>query len=371
MKKLVPKQIHAARAARQFLTPSSRGSSDLDYLEILRSLAPMRPPSYEFPGTPVCLHDRHISSDGASEKSVAERVRREGLVVKSRFQHGHVGYVPSDEMPLYIGAFKKSKSLSWDDSAVLETLGREGPLQKKDLAEMSGAKGKTLTAALQNLQANFLVFEQQLETEWDNPWGAIETEHPEWLEGVPAQFEARLEVIRRFTHAHVFSSVQEVKDWSGFTGKDVAALLEELLSCGHLEKATVPEGAFYGQEGIVDGWGEHYLATDFEDVPFEPHVAILDSGDFLATAQVSRLKANYPKMPVLKYVLIDGEICGIVEGRWGINPFDVTDVHVPEHAREGALRLEIIEKLRRHFPLPAQRIQKFAGEILDGVKLSS
>ncbi len=353
MKKLTPKQIHAARAARQFLTPSTRGSSDSDYLEIVRALAPMRPPSYEFPGTPVCLHDRHVPSDGGNEKSVAERVRREGLVVKSRFQHGHVGYVPSDEMPLFVGAFKKTRGLSWDDSAVLETLQREGPLQKKDLGEMSGVKGKTLTAALQNLQANFLAFEQQLETEWDNPWGAVETEHPDWLEGVPEQFEARLEVLRRFTHAHVFSSTQEVKDWSGFTGKDVAVLLEELLKCGHLEKAA------------VDGWGEHFLVSDFEDVPLEPHVAILDSGDFLAAAQSSYLKADYPKMPVLKYVLIDGEICGLVEGRWGIKAFDVTDVHLPIHAREGALKLEIIEKLRRHFPLPAQKILKFSGVVLD------
>jgi Winged helix DNA-binding domain len=354
MKKLILKQIHAARASRQFLTPSTRGSSNSDYLEIVRALAPMRPPSYEFPGTPVCLHDRHVPSDGSNEKTVGERVRREGLVVKSRFQHGNVGYVPTDEMPLFIGAFKKTKGLSWDDSAVLETLQREGPLQKKDLGEMSGVKGKTLTAALQNLQANFLVFEQQLETEWDNPWGAIETEHPDWLEGVPEQFEARLKVLKRFTHAHVFSSAQEVKDWSGFTGKDVAVLLEEMLKRGYLEKA------------LVDGWGEHYLVTDFEDVPLENHIAILDSGDFLSTAQASYLKADYPKMPVLKYVLIDGEICGLVEGRWGINPFDVTDVHLPIHAREGVLRLEIIEKLRRHFPYPTQKILKFAGEILDG-----
>ncbi len=355
MKMLKPQQIHATRAARQFLTPSTRGSSDSDYLEILRALAPMRPPSYEFPGTPVGLYDRHNASDGSSEKTVGERVRREGLVVKSRFQHGNVAYVPTDEMPLFIGAFKKSKGLSWDDSAVLETLQREGPLQKKDLGEMSGVKGKILTAALQNLQANFLVFEQQLETEWDNPWCAIETEHPEWLESVPEQFEARLEVIKRFTHAHVFSSAQEVKDWSGFTSKDVIVLLEELLKHGYLEKA------------VVEGWGEHYLVTDFEDVPLEPHVAILDPGDPLSTAQVSYLKADYPKMPVLKYVLLDGEICGLVEGRWGIKAFDVTDVHVPLHARDGALRLEIIEKIRRHFPLPAQRILKFAGKILDSV----
>ena len=366
---LTPAQIHAARAARQFLTLSTRGSSDADYLEILRRLAPMRPPSYEFPGTPVCLFDRHEPSDGASEKTVGERVRRDGLVIKGRFQHGHIAYVPSDEMPLFIGAFRKGKNLGWDEETVLETLQREGPLQKKDLGEMCGIKGKLLTAALQNLQVDFQVFEQQLETEWDNPWCAIETEHPDWLEGIPDQFSARLEVIKRFAYSHVFSSAQGVKDWSGFPGKEVNEILEALLKRGDLIRAS------------VEGWGEHFLChfnssnfsssdfspSTFQDLPLESRVAILDSGDPLVTAQHSYLKSNYPKMPVLKYILIDGEICGAVEGRWGIKPFDITDVHVPKHAQKGALKLEIIQKLRRHFPLPGQRILKFAGVKLDGL----
>jgi hypothetical protein len=352
---LKPAHIHAARAAKQFLTPSTRGSSDADYLEILRKLAPMRPSSYDFPGTPVCLFDRHEASDGASEKTVGERVRRDGLVIKGRFQHGHIAYVPSDEMPLFIGAFRKTKSLGWDEETVLETLQREGPLQKKDLGEVCGIKGKLLTAALQHLQATFQVFEQQLETEWDNPWCAISTEHPDWLEEIPEQFEARLEVIKRFTHSHVFSSVQEVKDWSGFPGKDVKHMLEMLLKRGDLIRAN------------IEGWGEHFLSSDFQEVPLESCVAILDSGDPLVTAQISYLKSDFPKMPILKYILIDGEICGAVEGRWGISAFDVTDVHVPKHAQKGKLKLEIIEKLRRHFPLPAQRILKFAGVTLDKV----
>ncbi len=351
--KLVPAQIHAARAQRQFLMPNMRGSSDGDYLEILRALGPMRPCPYVFPGTPVCLDDRHEASDGSSSQVVGERVRRAGLVIKARFQHGNVGYVPTDEIGLFIAAFRKFKTLGWDDTAVLETLQREGPLQKKDLALMSGVKGKALTAALQNLQATFQVLEQQLETEWDNPWFAVDTERPDWLENLPNVFDARCEVVSRFCHAHVFSSAQEVKDWSGFTGKEVSAILKLLVQRGQLQLAE------------VEGWGEHYLSTNFQDVPITPCVAVLDLGDPLVTAQMSYLKADYPKMPILKYVLIDGEICGAVEGRWGIKAFDVTDVHVPERARAGELRFEIIEKIRRHFPLPAQRILKFAGQPLD------
>jgi hypothetical protein len=353
MRKLQPAQIHAARAHRQFLTPSTRGSSDGDYLEILRALAPMRPCPYVFPGTPVCLDDRHEASDGSSSQVVGERVRRDGLVLKARFQHGNVGYVPTDEMPLFIAAFRKAKTLGWDDEVVLETLQREGPLQKKDLGEMSGVKSKALSKALQNLQATFQVLEQQLETEWDNPWFAVDTERPEWLEGLPDAFEARLTVLSKFTRAHVFSSAQEVKDWSGFTGKEVSALLETLVERGQLEHAEVA------------GWGEHYLSSDFEEVLLEPCVAVLDLGDPLVTAQTLYLKLDYPDRPILKYILIDGEICGAVEGRWGIKAFDIDDVHVPERARDGALKLEIIEKIRRHFPLPDQRILKFAGEPLD------
>jgi Winged helix DNA-binding domain len=234
-------------------------------------------------------------------------------------------------------------------------LQREGPLQKKDLGDVCGIKGKLLTSALQNLQVTFQVFEQQLETEWDNPWCAISTEHPDWLEEIPEPFKARLEVVKRFTQAHVLSSAQEVKDWSGLPGKEVGEILEMLLKRGDLIRAT------------VEGWGEQFLASDFQKVPLEPCVAILDSGDPLVTAQISYLKNDYPKMPILKYILIDGEICGAVEGRWGIKAFDVTDVHVPKQAQKGKLKFEIIEKLRRHFPLPAQRILKFAGVPLDKV----
>jgi hypothetical protein len=354
MIQLQASQIYATRAHRQSLTDSSRGSSDADYLKILRSLAPMRPCPYAFPGTPVCLDDRHESGDGASSQVVGERVRRERFVVKARFQHGNVGYVPTDEMPLFAAAFGKTKTLGWEETLVLETLMREGPLQKKDLATMSGVKGKDLTKSLQTLQTTFQVLEQQLETQWDNPWFAVETECPDWLEPAPDAFEARLEVVLRFTQAHVFSSAQEVKDWSGLTGKEVATILEQLCRRQHLRQAE------------VQGWGMGYLCADFAQMPLEPCVAVLDLGDPLVTAQATALKAAFASKPILKYICINGKICGAVEGRWGIAPFDIDDVHVPPEAQSGRLRQVIIEKIQRHFPPPKQRILKFASQPFEG-----
>lgn len=348
------KQIHAARAARQHLTRSSRGSSDADYLAILRELAPMRPPSYEFPGTPVVLYDRHEDAAGGSPQAVGERVRRQRLVFKGRFQGGRIAYVPTDELPLYLTAYRRPRRLTLTESTVLEALEHEGPLHKSDIAEVSGVKGRELSAALQKLQRAFLVYEQQLETEWDNAWFHLEREQPQWLEDLPEVWEARLEVLRRFTRAFVVTNVREAKEWSNFPAREVERLLDALASSGHLIKRE------------IDGGGGHYIVSDWKPVPPEHCVAVLDLGDPLVTAQASALKRTYPDTPILKYLLIDGEIKGAVTGRWGINPFDIDDVIVPEDAKTGPVREEVIRKLRRHYPLPRQRILAYGGEPLDG-----
>lgn len=356
MPDISPGRILAARAARQHLTASARGSSDTDYLRILGELAPMRPPSHEFPGTPVLLFDRHEDAAGATPLEVGERVRRARRVFKGRFQGGRVAYVPTDDVPLYLAAYRKDRGLSLAAESVLAALEREGPLHKADIAAASGVKGRELSAELQRLQEGFLVYEEQLETEWDNPWYHLEREQGQWLDQAPDPRDARLEVIRRFARAYVATTAREAKEWSGLPTREVRDYLEALVTAGHLVKATVV------------GWGERYVVADLPTGPLaagESSLAILDPGDPLVLAQASHLKAAFPGLPVLKYVYWGGEIRGLVTGRWGINPFDVDDVIVPEEARRGPVREEIIAKLRRHFPLPEQRILRFGGEPLD------
>jgi len=348
-------QLLAARAKRHHLTPSTRGSSDSDYLRILTQLAPFRPPANEFPGTPAVLYDRHEDAAGATAMEVAERIRRNRLVFKARFQGGRVAYVPIAEVPLFIAAYQKERTLTLEAQAVLETLEREGPLHKPDIAELSGVKGSELSKELQKLQQAFLVYEEQLETEWDNPWYHLEREQGDWLANLPDARDARLEIMRRFTEAYVATRVDEAKAWSGFPKREVADCLEALVTAGHLSKVN------------IDGWGERYIVTNIEDseLQAEKTVAILDPGDPLVVTQTQKLKESFPNLPVLKYVYIDGEVRGLATGRWGINPYDVDDVVVPEEARDGTIRDEIIEKLRRHFPYPRQRVLRFAGEKLD------
>lgn len=348
-------QVLTARAKRHHLTPSTRGSSDSDYLRILAQLAPFRPPANEFPGTPALLHDRHEDSAGATAMTVAERVRRNRHVFKARFGGGRVAYVPTSELPLFIAAYRKERDLTLEAQAVLATLEHEGPLHKPDIAELSGVKGRELSKQLQILQEAFLVYEEQLETEWDNPWYHLEREQGDWLENLPDRGEARREVLRRFTRSYVATTVDEAKAWSGFPKREVAGYLEELVATEHLAKTH------------VEGWGERYVVTDLDDSEFEAEqtIAILDPGDPLVVTQAQRLKEAFPGLPVLKYIFIDDRIKGLATGRWGINPYDVDDVIVPEEERGGQVREEIIGKLRRHFPYPEQRILRFGGEKLD------
>ena len=314
----------------------------------------MRPPSYEFPGTPVVLFDRHTDAAGSTPQEVGERVRRQRLVFKGRFQGGRVAYVRTEDVPLYLAAFRRERIQGDAARRVLSVLESEGPLHKTDLAEVSGVKGRELSAALQKLQEAFLVFEGQVETEWDNAWFSVEREQPEWLGMISDSQSARAEVLRRFALAYVATSAQEAKEWSGFPKREVQRILDSLMEAGQLVEATVEE------------LGPRYLVSDWEPAEAEQFVAVLDPGDPLVCAAQSSLKRRFEGLPALKYVDIDGEIVGMATGRWGIGPFDVDDVVFPDGAPGEPIRGQAIEKLRRHFPSPRHRIRSFGGVPLDG-----
>jgi hypothetical protein len=342
-------RIQAVRAARQHLAPSTRGRTEADYLRFVRELGPVRPPAYEFPGTPAVLFDRFDED----MRALAERVRRKGKVFKGRFQHGNIAYVALADLNLYWSAFRKEAGHGADERRILETLERSGPLHRSDLADEAGLGGRRLSRALHRLQLGFRVYEAQLETEWDCPWGAFDSDHGPAVASAPRRDEARREALGRFTHAHVFTSVVEAAEWSGWPRRECALHLAELVGAGHLRRATVA------------GWGSHYLSADFEPVPRERSVAVLDAGDPLVAPKWRAINARHPGVPVLKYVVLNGAIAGVVEGRWGIRPFDVHDVQVPPAAARGRTREAIIERLRKLYPPPAQRILNFAGRPLD------
>ena len=308
----------AVRQARQFLALSRRGETDGEYLTILAALAPIRPPSFVFPGTPVCLCGRHADPGPAT----GERVRRAGLVVKARFQHGLVAYVPRKDIGLYAAAYARPFQEDLLGLAVLDVLRAEGPLPRSLIAEMVGATGKVLTASLASLQRAFLVVDEQTETEWDSPWSAVSTEHPEWSEGRPPRQAARAEVLRRFLGAYVIATPREAADWSGFPLREATGLLNDLTERGCAMKADGADGPTYADATAVD-----------ERVVPEPSFTTLDPGDPLVSAQTTALKARYPN-PVLRWVYQDGFVVGAVEGRWGIYANHISVVNVPDAVGE-------------------------------------
>ncbi|HEX2863336.1 MAG TPA: crosslink repair DNA glycosylase YcaQ family protein [Deinococcales bacterium] len=304
----------AARQRRQFLSPSSRGQTDGDYLRILGALAPVRPPSFSFPGTPVCLAGRHEDPTPRP----GESVRREGRVVKARFQHGLVAYVPREDLRLFAAAHARPLLPDRTTDTVLEALRAEGPLPKSLIAELTGAPSKALNAAMLALQRAFLIVEEQTETEWDSPWCAVESEHPGWLEDWPDRADARREVLRRFLEANAAATPREAADWSGFPQREAAGLLAELAARGEAEALDLDGQPAYAAPGLAG-----------TPVEVEPVLVTLDPGDPLVTARASALKARFPD-PVLRWVYQDGAIVGALEGRWGIQANRAAGLNLPD-----------------------------------------
>jgi hypothetical protein len=312
MQKITTAQLGWLRAVRQGLALGHQIETEADYLALLPRLAPWRPPAFEFPGLPAYSPDRCANDNGsvASARALAESVRRQGLLVKGRFQHGHIAYVPVQGIDRYAAAFTKAIIPSAQEERIVQTLKQEGPLHKQDLAQLAGIKGRDLSAALTRLQRAFLVFEDQRETEWNNAWFASD-EHPDWLAVPLAQSLARQAVLARWAEGLGFVSAQMAAAWSGWPQKECAVHLRELYARDVLSEGYLAES---NEQGYLCQWQTPAPVSC---------LALLDLADPLVLADEWRFKTNLPN-PVLKYLCLDGQLVGVLEGRWGISGHTVT-----------------------------------------------
>jgi hypothetical protein len=298
--------LHHLRSVRQGLALGHHIESEGDYLRLLRRLAPWRPPAFDFPGLPAYSPDRCCGDDDATStaRRLAESVRRQGLLVKGRFQHSHIAYVALEDIAHYAAAFAKAIIPNDQEERVLQTLKQEGPLHKQDLAQLSGIKSRALSAALMRLQRAFLVFEDQRETEWNNAWAGID-EHPDWLDPSLAQPLARQAVLARWAEGLGFVTAPMAAAWSGWPQKECALHLRELHANDQLSEGYIAET---GEQGYLCYWQEFASA---------PCLALLDVADPLVIAQEWQFKPSLPN-PILKYLCQNGQLVAVLEGRWGI-----------------------------------------------------
>lgn len=327
--------------------------ADDDVRELIRAIQPISTGAFARPGSPPRLTPRTDFDD----MRATDRLRRDRTLVKGRFQGGGIGYVLARDLGVYANAFcRPLVQPSEIQGRVLDAIRSAGPLTPRQLKEETGLLNKQIMPALQRLQTAFLVYEDQLDDDWERSWYDFGSEWPDLRVGEEHRESAVAEVLRRFLRAHVFATLEQIRDWSRIPARQIERALRDL----EVRKLV--------QRCAVSGAGEGYrLAGDSAGSDGSPpqDVFILHRGDFLVRSHASELKRRFPGREVLQYLLVEGELLGAVCGHWGFHPYDVEDIALDLPSREvEALEREIIELVRVAYPEPRHRILRYAGRPL-------
>jgi hypothetical protein len=343
--------VLAERLRRQRLTAPLE--TPAGYVELFRLLQPVSTVAYTRPGDPPRLIPRTCFDDGAE----ANRLRARRAIVKGRFLGGGIGYVLADDLALYANAFQRPLTRSNEvQKEVLAAVQSAGPLTPRQIKEETGLLNKQIMPALHRLQKAFLVFEDQVDENWERWWYDFASEWPEVAPDDNQRQAASVEVMLRFLQAHVFATFEQLKDWSQFPSRFLRKLVREMKDADLI----VPQ--------VVQGLGEGWMRA--QDVSMKmgagevaPSVFMLHRADFLVRSHASELKRRFGDHEVLQYLLIDGAFQGAVLGHWRIGPHDVDNVVVELPAAERAGRRdEILDVLARWYHPPRSCILRYAGE---------
>jgi hypothetical protein len=326
-------------------------------VELFRNLQPVAPLFYSYPGTPPRLIHRTIFHDG----EVLDELRGERTIIKGRFQKGRVSYVLAEDLQLYATAFRKPLAdLNDTQQRVLDVVQEIGPAntdQIKEVVDQDGGEPllkKQIMPALHRMQEAFIVFEDQIETNWDRGWCEFAAEWPGVDLDAMLWEEAAEEVIRRFFHAMVFATFDQVRDWACWSVSKIKKLLARLEDEGRILPIEV--------KGMGEGW---VLEHPDYDPEITPATWMIHRADYLAYAYTSELKARYKDFEVLQYLLVDGEFKGAVLGHWRIGPHDVEDVVVELPKKErGLRRAEILKAVLMVYSGKNHEVVCYDGEDL-------
>ena len=322
-----------------------------DYAALFELLQPVSPIANSCPGDPpsfvhrVTLNDYEINSDWRQTREI----------VKGRFLRGTIGYVFSKDLELYANAFQRPlEKLNRNQELIYNTLLHTGPLTPRQIKEETGLLNKEIMPILHRLQQAFLVYEDQLDNDWERAWYIFAQEWPD-LNIEPDHWEASAqEVLSRFLHSHVFASIEQIKDWSGWPVRETKHILQSLQSNGILTACKI--------DGLGDGWMCTKDASLNHDKP--SHSAyMIHKSDPLVSAKSSHLKQRFAGLEVLQYLLIDGDFQGAVCGHWRIGPHDVDNIVIDLPAEECKARKdEIIEAVAWQYHPPHHHIIYYNGE---------
>jgi len=347
---------------RQFLDRKAYRS---EYNELFRLMSPVRTPYWCRPGSPPSLAHRA----GFDEYSYVFDMRSRREIIKGRFQGGGIAYIYADELPLFASVYSRDRRKpSYDEFEILELLEREGPMTIRSIKEVTGLLSKQISPVLHRLQQKFLVFEDQVDDEWDRAWYLFETEFPDIILDESEKEETLKILISRFAYLNVFIDTKMLKSHYQLPEEEFQAAVTKLASESTLKRVTIGD-----EEGFV-------LSEDIpllEKETFPPGgVFVLDRNDFLCKSNESHLsekfnneKHDFHRTPVkptmMQFILVDGDFKGYTAGYFRIRPNILEDIVLDLEESEAINRKEeILEAVRLVNDPDESPIKRYCGEKL-------
>ena len=307
-----------------------------DYEKMFRLMSPVSTLYWTEPGAPPSMQHRFDIDD----KTLNNYNRANRTIIKGRFRGGNVGYIYADELPLFMAAYKKDISrFSEHDLIVLETIRNEGAMNIAMIKEITGLLSKHIAASLQKMQKAFLVFEDQVDSEWDRAWYILEDEFHDVDLTAYTRARAMEEVISRFAYVNVFFDESMVKSFTRFADRDIKETLLSLAGKGILLEAESG-----GKTGYILKKDLDEITSTPEDIPDD--IYILDLNDYLVRSNEEELKARFNPAPykTLHYIMKQGEFIGILAGRFSFGPNELEDVMLDVPVKEKIKFRRDIEK---------------------------
>ena len=319
--------VLALRSERQCLTAPV---ADDAYDRLFQDLSPVLCEYWSRPGDPPRLFQRSLDEDFSYNDH--RRSRRD--ILKGRFHHG-IAYVERADLQLYGCLYRKESPLPPEAFQILDLLEREGPLTANQLREITGL-GKQVATALQKLQEAFLVFEDQVDRDWDRGFYSFSAEFPDIDWSAYTKLEALTLALPRFFRRMVWATAEDAKGWFNRPAKEVQAALDALAAQGTL---TATDGGYVLTEDLP-------LLSEEHTIPVG--ILALHRNDFLVKTWAHRLKGKYPheEHQVLYYLLIDGALGGAVLGRFS-NKTNELVFPVFDHPDDAERMQELREALAR------------------------
>jgi hypothetical protein len=340
------------RLKRQgLLIPLENIKNEEEYIKLFKSLQPVAPVHFTRPGDPPRLVHRTSYDDSF----ITGKLRKKHQLIKGRFLGGRIGYVLEEDLKLFATVFKKPlnkvKPIHED---IMEVIKGSGGISKEQLKEEVHYSAGEITKELKPLQEAFIVYEQQLDTDWDTGWFDFRTEWFDVNEEQDQYEQAISRIILHFLSAFVFANLDQVKSWSQLNVR----LLKQAIKNLSEEKKII--------EVTIEGLGAGFIRKeDLESLEYHEKpssVFVLDKSDFLVRSHMKELQEKYKGLEVLHYLLIDGEFQGAVLGHWRIGPYDIDDIKLDFDEKQAeSRRKEIIEAVRKVYPPDTSAILKFNG----------